>query len=605
MRWRVSKAVVALMLVVAACDSESQVTESIWSTPTSITTSRAGSSTRLPTTATAISPETADIGTPSCHDSDMVQPVNTVLAFYSVCDFDVGTELYPVYRRGQTPPTLSQSLMALVAGTTTEEQFFGLSTGFDVVDEADQIEITTEVDANGTARIDFRVAGERWDPGGRASTSAQLLSFLDPLHATVFRYPGVLGLDRSTLCWGESDCDGITSRVQWEASVFVNDGVLTHEGCTPELARWYPEQCTLEGVLAGSAWTAAVVNVAVGDTLEVRAGPGVEYFPVNELAPGATVQVTGESAVATDGGFWRLTGLGWVNAAFLAGPQACDPGPIAIMATEALALARLTPEAAWEVSPDGGVFGPRTTDPEVLARTLGFDCAWQATQNIAGKERLVVAAWTGDRVGMVIQTSDGPTEPYRNDQTVDIMFAAPEGEKLADDSWAVTLPGGGSLILLTKNTGNFGWLAKSWLTEYVFVPDDNSGQAAAGQTTIEKMSIQALRAAGGRNVQVAEPAHGGSLASLYLVAPSGGTLWVTVGPNDSFDPFAHLPRGTVFYDTIDETLVQLIDPAPESFPTSAGAFRCNDFGWAIDAAESEITDTRQFIAGLIREIKCA
>lgn len=252
----------------------------------------------------------------------MAQPSYLVFSFYSLCE----TELYPVYRQGSTAPTLEQSVSALVLGTTPEEHAFGLSTGFDLIDEADQIEVDAVIDADGIAHIDFLLAGERWNPGSRAGTSAQLFSFLDPLEATVFRYQEVFGLDRSTLCWGESDCRGIMTRAEWEGMVFVNMGVLSHGGCDPELAWRYRDRCTLKGVLAGPILTATVANVAADDVLNVRVGPGAEYFEVGMLAFGASVEVTNEAAVADDGGIWRLLnteewGPGWVNAAFLEIPR--------------------------------------------------------------------------------------------------------------------------------------------------------------------------------------------------------------------------------------------------------------------------------------------
>ncbi len=279
------------------------------SAPSTAATSTTSTSVPMTTTTTAV--------TSQCLDAEMMQPSDTVLTHYAICNFDTGTWLYPVYRPGDETPTLEQALSALVVGMTPAERAFGLSTGFDFVPEADQIEVVAEIDADGIAHVDFRIGDERWDPGSRAGTSHQLFSFLDPLEATVFHHPEVLGLDRSTLCWGESACEGISSRATWEGMLLVNAGVLTHGGCSPELARWYPNQCTLEGVLAESALTATVADVPAGDTLNVRAGPGVEYFRTGELAPGAVVRVTDESALATDGGTWRLTELGWVNASFL------------------------------------------------------------------------------------------------------------------------------------------------------------------------------------------------------------------------------------------------------------------------------------------------
>lgn len=257
-----------------------------------------------------------------CRGGEVTQPPDTALTFYALCNGAAGLAPYPVYRPGRTSPSLEASIQALVAGTTPEERAFGLSTGFDRVEESDHIEVIAELDPAGIAQLDFLVGGERWNPGSRASASAQLLSFIDPLEATVFLHPGVSGLDRSTLCWGEWDCEGIATKEQWEARVFVNAGVLTHAGCSPEGSWRYPDRCSLEGILAHPTLEATVTNVAADDVLNLRAGPGTEYFRIGELEPGGRVEATREVAVAADGGIWRLVRpgsgeAGWVNQAFL------------------------------------------------------------------------------------------------------------------------------------------------------------------------------------------------------------------------------------------------------------------------------------------------
>ncbi|MFZ6004784.1 MAG: SH3 domain-containing protein [Actinomycetota bacterium] len=68
----------------------------------------------------------------------------------------------------------------------------------------------------------------------------------------------------------------------------------------------------------------AVVGVEAGDTLNVRAGPGVDFDVVAELAPLATdVAPTGRHRSLDGAGIWTEVrtddgGTGWVNAAFLA-----------------------------------------------------------------------------------------------------------------------------------------------------------------------------------------------------------------------------------------------------------------------------------------------
>lgn len=270
------------------------------------------------TATTATAPEAT---TPSCYSTEISQPPDTVLTFYAQCGS--GPQVpYPIYRPGRTTPTLEHSVAALLAGTTPAETALGLYAGFDAVEEADQVGVNASIDVDGTAHIQLLLEGTHWVPETGEWTSDQLNSLLDPLLATVFASGGVTGLDMTTLCFEQIACDGIVTRAEWAGILFTNTGALLHRGCTPELAWRYPDLCTLDGVLSQPIAAGTVANVADDDTLNVRAGPGIEFFIHGELAPGATLSVTKEAAIATDGGIWRLidspqSGAGWVNQAFL------------------------------------------------------------------------------------------------------------------------------------------------------------------------------------------------------------------------------------------------------------------------------------------------
>jgi hypothetical protein len=67
----------------------------------------------------------------------------------------------------------------------------------------------------------------------------------------------------------------------------------------------------------------AVIGVEVGDHLNLRFGPGVDFHVVERLAPTASgVEATGRNRVLDDGSTWTEltvgTATGWVNSAFLA-----------------------------------------------------------------------------------------------------------------------------------------------------------------------------------------------------------------------------------------------------------------------------------------------
>jgi hypothetical protein len=574
--------------------------------PTPATTA-APVATTAATTTTATEPPTStspatttSVPEAPCGNAALTQPPGTVWAFYAQCEAGFG--LYPVYRPGEHAPTLQESLAALVAGTSAAERDFGLRTGFDYVEEADQIEVAVTVDSSGIAHIGFSVGGEPWSPGSRASTSHQLASFLDPLEATVFQHGAVAGIDPATVAWGESGLSETVRRQDWEGMLFRNTGILSEGGCTPELALWYPADCTLPGRVAQGTVRVPVVNVAADDVLHVRAGPGAGYFAVAELDPIATVAATAETTVAADGGTWRLTDLGWVNDAYIAEPDPCDPEPIATIASEALDAARLVDaDAEWVASEDGGRFGERTTDPGALARNQGLDCSWQAIQHVGAEERLLVAAWTGSRVSMVIQATDGPTRGYVGAGGPDMAITPVAGELVAAETWAMTLPEGETLILLTrgKNIG-LGFLAKSWTAGDAIVPGADD---PVDPTATEAVALPALRAAGGRTVAVAEPSDGGSVASISLVSPRGDGLFAAVGPADRFDPVELVPGGVRFDADVAGTSIRLVDPAAD-YPASAADFSCNGYAWFIEADDGSVVETLGFVETLLGVLGC-
>ncbi len=264
----------------------------------------------------------ADLPPPVCTGAEPEQGER--LAFFAsaaLCP-ELDNVPYPVYRPPIGRPSLEAAVSLLVGGTTEAERAAGLSTGFDVVADADGIEVTVSVDAAGVATVDFLLDGDRWSPGSLAGTTSQLFSFIDPLAATVFAYPEVTALDRSTLCWGDAGCTGVTTRRDWEGGLFSNGGVLFHRDC--DLVRVWSDPLASYCLVAGAAplAPATVVDVTSDDVLFMRSGPDARYRDVGRLAPGATVEVLDASEVASDGGLWRLVTnpegeVGWVNAAFL------------------------------------------------------------------------------------------------------------------------------------------------------------------------------------------------------------------------------------------------------------------------------------------------
>lgn len=318
----VTAVLLAVALLAAACGDSAVGDPPSSSTPS--TAPPAAPSTAAPTT-TAVPPTTT---TPSTPTSTPVDPSDTCTAetigsihhhtaFFAWCGPQGERPPFPVVRKMDDPPDLQARLEFLVRGTKGYEQDRGLHTGFDWIEERKDIEVTAAIDSAGVATVDFRIGDERWNPGSRASTSHQLLEFLEPFEATVFSDPAVQAIDRSTLCWGEMGCVGITTREEWRGGLFVNYGLI----CDPEFAS-SSSGCFISGDTS-PVYRATVVGVASDDTLNMRAGPGTEFFEVGALAPGSEADVVDRGRHASDGGFWQVVrnadgDVGWVNAAFLA-----------------------------------------------------------------------------------------------------------------------------------------------------------------------------------------------------------------------------------------------------------------------------------------------
>ena len=111
------------------------------------------------------------------------------------------------------------------------------------------------------------------------------------------------------------------TRASWLAMSFPNRWVRVDHECA--LAdSWTVEECWLRSSAADPIGRARVVNVAQGDTLNVRVGPGTGFPPIEELPPGTQVDATNIIAIADDGAAWRVIHTrrghpGWVNDTYI------------------------------------------------------------------------------------------------------------------------------------------------------------------------------------------------------------------------------------------------------------------------------------------------
>ena len=327
---------------------------------------------------------TAPLPTPSegeCREN--AQSVDGIyLTFAAFCgDFPA---LYPLSSDESRQPTLTEMVEALIRGTAEEHQELGFWTGFDG-GIAHGVEVSTTVDQEGVLRIELTLDGEPWNPD--VSASAETLAIYDPLVATVFLDHDVAALDLDGLCWGELDCTDTLDRRTWDTQLFLNQGVLTYrsrnqiELCGLNASVWDPEHCTVDGAFAALNISGTVTNVAAGDTLNLRSGPGVEYPVVAEAAPDSSIVASGLRAASAGASPWRLVRdlggtAGWANEAFLDLPRS----PVEITTDAFVEFARTPSTDSFAALPMASVvslgLGADIDLPSVPAQSLVNPANW-------------------------------------------------------------------------------------------------------------------------------------------------------------------------------------------------------------------------------------
>ncbi|MCP4965369.1 MAG: SH3 domain-containing protein [bacterium] len=316
-------AVAALIVVGAPLVVLSQVTDDPTTEELAATT-LSPSTTVVVTTSTTVTTTIAtdeSAPTPGSCGTAAVRSADTVVAFYGSCADDPGVP-YPVHRPGAMTVTLEQSLSELLGGTTPDENNRGIHAPFDSIDRSDEVEVIATVDDAWIAHVELFLDGAPWVADTGSWSSDQLISLLDSLQSTVFLQEDIAGLDMTALCFEQVACDRTVTRAEWAGILFTNTGTIVQYTCSLEQAWIDPGRCTLDGVLAGTTFSGTVSDIRADDTLKVRAGPGTEYFILDELNLGDQVVVTNATSPASDGGLWRIVDSatsepGWVNASFL------------------------------------------------------------------------------------------------------------------------------------------------------------------------------------------------------------------------------------------------------------------------------------------------
>ena len=263
-------------------------------------------------------------------------------------------------------------------------------------------------------------------------------------------------------------------------------------------------------------------------------------------------------------------------------PAACAAELDTVLASveQSIVAARLEPGGEWTADTDGVTFDGRTHSAEEFRYRMGLDCmARLAQQTSDGDDRLLLLAWTGDRRAWVVQATDAPATPFRQDQRIQLFIAQPSGEWSVDQYvWAGSLESGDTVIVGTVDT-SFGVAAKSWWNEVPRFDDLEVTNDA------ERTAIDALLQAGGRNVSVAEPAsYQSEIAAIQFVTPEGLHLIATVAPPEWFDPAAELVEGEMTVEQIDGVDVYVTTGVPESYAVGSVGWQCGDVVWFIDSS---------------------
>ncbi len=255
----------------------------------------------------------------------------------------------------------------------------------------------------------------------------------------------------------------------------------------------------------------------------------------------------------------------------------CPTDDVLATVDAAIGSARMTPGDGWSTDTTGNPFAERTTTGDEYAARLGLDCGLTASHSAPDGERLAIAAWTGPRMAYLVQSTDGPSTPYRRDATVTVSIDATEGEFLDGETrglWAGTFDSDETFVVGHVDY-SLGPAAKDWVAAERPPFDDGVTLDA------ERHAIAALEEAEMRLIGIAEPPQSGSEEGyVQFTSPAGQILVVDVAPTDWFDPMLHrYYTGPSAVETIGGMDVRITEPMEDD---NLGFIRGVEFGWACD-----------------------
>lgn len=284
----------------------------------------------------------------------------------------------------------------------------------------------------------------------------------------------------------------------------------------------------------------------------------------------------------------------------------CETDEALAVLDAALVDARFAPGGEWSTEVEGSAFVADSATPESWAEHLGFDCAVAVVQPDAPDDRFALISWIGPRMAFVVRSTGGPTAPYAQVASVSVGFEFPMGEFVRDD---MTLWGGvlesGETVVVGHIDYSLGVTAKTWRFD---APAIGEGPVTLDS---ERAAIDALRAAGARNMTIAEPPMFESPEGyVSFISPTGQIGVVDVAPPDWFDPMRErYYHGETTFTDVDGVQVRVTQPGPDEGIYDQGvevAWACGEFVWILQPTSNGTGEEQvAFVETLIAANDCA
>lgn len=298
--------------------------------------------------------------------------------------------------------------------------------------------------------------------------------------------------------------------------------------------------------------------------------------------------------------------------------EECDADDVFAVVDEKLRLARLTPGSPWDTDSERAAFTDRTLTADEFRELQGLDCAVRAVQRTdGGGERLLLAAWTAPRITFVVQATDGPDAPYTPDAVFQLLIEQPRGEHLEGpyrpnreqrDTYAATLSGGETIVISAFDY-SIGATAKHWQAGVERTTEEDEAQFVTLDS--ERHGIDNLRAAGARNVGIAElPETGSEVGSLQFVTPTGQIGEARVAPPGWFEPSTEWHQRPVTTEEIGRTVVYVSESGPPddadilTYDIAHFSFACDDYVWQVITGFGTTGELRTFVTDLVETLGC-